>query len=103
MTYSNTTARGLSQQRVTTNAPATNVSGYAVQLGAYNNELYAKNRVNQLKQSGLSNVFYLSARKTDGQIINRVYAGTFGNMAAAQQAANSIRSGYQIAGIVTSL
>ncbi len=98
---STTTARGVSQPATT--ALATAPSGYAIQLGAYNNELYAKNRVNQLKQAGLSNVFYLSARKNDGQIINRVYAGTFGSMADAQLAANNIRTGHQIAGIVTSL
>jgi rare lipoprotein A (peptidoglycan hydrolase)/cell division septation protein DedD len=102
--YGNTTtARGVSQPTTTTTAPAISPSGYAVQLGAYNNELYAKNRVNQLKQAGISNVFYLSARKNDGQIINRVYAGTFGSMADAQVAANNIRTGHQIAGIVTSL
>lgn len=78
-------------------------TGYAVQLGAYNNELYAQNRVNQLKAAGLGNVFYLASRKADGQMINRVYSGTFATMAEAQAAANSIRTGYQVAGIVTRL
>lgn len=84
-------------------APAAAPSGYAIQLGAYINELYAKNRVNELKNAGLANVFYLAATKADGQIINRVYAGTFANMAAAQSAATGIRDRHQIAGIVTRL
>lgn len=77
--------------------------GYVVQLAAYNNEMYAQNRVRQLQQMGLSNVFYRAAVKSDGQTINRVYAGTFATMAAAQQASKVIRSNYDIAGIVSSL
>jgi rare lipoprotein A (peptidoglycan hydrolase) len=83
--------------------PATTQSGYVVQLGAYNNELYAKNRVSQLKQMGLSNVFYRAFQKPDGQFINRVYAGTFSSMAGAQQASKLIQGNFQIAGIVSSL
>lgn len=78
-------------------------AGFVVQLGAYNNELYAQNRVNQLKAAGLSNVFYVAFRKGDGQLINRVYAGTFPSMADAQVAANNIRTAHQVAGIVTRL
>lgn len=88
---------------VPTAAAANTTSGFVVQLGAYNNELYAQNRVNQLKAAGLANVFYLAARKADGQVINRVYAGTFASMAAAQAAANDIRNVHQIAGIVTKM
>ena len=84
-------------------AQAAAPSGFAIQLGAYNNELYAQNRVNQLKASGLSNIFYLTSTKADGQVINRVYAGTFGSMAEAQTAANNIRNQHQIAGIVTKM
>lgn len=78
-------------------------AGYVVQIGAYNNELYAQNRVNQLKANGLANVFYVASRKADGQTINRVYSGTFPSMAEAQSAANTIRTNYQIAGIVTKM
>ncbi|MBC6992999.1 septal ring lytic transglycosylase RlpA family protein [Neolewinella lacunae] len=80
---------------------ASPVAGYVVQIGAYNNELYAKNRVTQLAAAGLNNVFYLSSNKADGQVINRVYVGTFSSMAEAQTAANDIRNTHQIAGIVT--
>lgn len=76
-------------------------TGYAIQLGAYNNELYAKNRVNELLAAGMDNIFYRSVRKADGQLINRVYAGTFPTMADAQVAAQDIRNDYRIAGIVT--
>ncbi|MTB53248.1 RlpA-like double-psi beta-barrel domain-containing protein [Lewinella sp. W8] len=93
-------------QPVAYNAPApapvtSNGSAYVVQLGAYNNELYAQNRVNQLQQAGLTNVFYRSVTKPDGQVINRVYSGTFSTMAEAQGASNSIRANHNIAGIVT--
>lgn len=87
---------------IATGAPGAR-TGFAVQLGAYNNELYAKNRVTQLQASGLANVFYLSSTKPDGQVINRVYAGTFPTMADAQVAATDIRNDYQIAGIVTKM
>lgn len=84
-------------------APAASPTGFAVQLGAYNNAVYAQNRVNQLKASGLDNVFYVAATKADGQVINRVYAGTFSSMADAQVASIDIRNDYQIAGIVTKM
>lgn len=94
------TARSVAAPTATTAAP---VSGYVVQLGAYSNEIYAKNRVDQLQKMGLSNVFYQSVQKSDGQLINRVYAGTFSTMAEAQQASKLIQGNYQIAGIVSSL
>jgi len=95
------TARGVATPAVAT--PAAPTSGYAVQLGAYNNETYAKARVDQLKQMGLSNIFYKSTQKPDGQMINRVYAGSFGSMAEAQTASRLIQGNYNIAGIVAAL
>ncbi|MFK8164956.1 MAG: RlpA-like double-psi beta-barrel domain-containing protein [Lewinella sp.] len=100
---SDMTARGVAAPMPAATAPAAAQTGYVVQLGAYNNELYAKNRVTQLKQMGLSNVFFRAFQKPDGQFINRVYAGTFASMAAAQQASKLIQGNYQIAGIVSSL
>lgn len=95
------TARGVAAPATAnTTAP---VSGYVVQLGAYSNEIYAKNRVDQLQKMGLSNVFYQSVQKPDGQLINRVYAGAFNTMAEAQQASKLIQGNYQIAGIVSAL
>lgn len=88
---------------VTSTAPAVPANGYAVQLGAYSNEVYAKNRVVELSNLGLENPFYKSFVKADGQVINRVYVGTFPTIAAAQSAAKNIQAGYQIAGIVTRL
>jgi len=87
----------------TTAAPASTARQYVVQLGAYNNETYAKARVDQLQKMGLSNIFYRSVQKPDGQMINRVYAGTFASMAAAQQAGKLIQGNYQIAGIASVL
>ena len=84
-------------------APAATARQYVVQLGAYNNETYAKARVDQLNKMGLSNVFYRSVQKPDGQMINRVYAGTFASMAEAQQAGKIIQGTYQIAGIASAL
>lgn len=98
----NTQARGVATP--TTAAPATTTARqYVVQLGAYNNENYAKARVDQLNKMGLSNVFYRSIQKADGQMINRVFAGTFASMAAAQQAGKIIQGTYQIAGIASAL
>ncbi|WP_020571881.1 RlpA-like double-psi beta-barrel domain-containing protein [Neolewinella persica] len=100
---SDMTARGVATPTPAATTPAATQSGYVVQLGAYNNELYAINRVSQLKQMGLSNVFYRGFQKPDGQFINRVYAGTFPTMADAQQASKLIQGNYQIAGIVSAL
>jgi cell division septation protein DedD len=87
-----------------TATPTTNAARqYVVQLGAYNNENYAKARVEQLNQMGLSSVFYRSIQKPDGQMINRVFAGTFASMAEAQQAGKIIQGTYQIAGIASVL
>jgi cell division septation protein DedD len=97
------TARGVATPTPAATTPANTQTGYVVQLGAYNNELYAKNRVSQLKQMGLSNVFYRAFQKPDGQYINRVYAGTFTSMAEAQQASKLIQGNFQIAGIVSAL
>ncbi|THH40009.1 septal ring lytic transglycosylase RlpA family protein [Neolewinella litorea] len=73
---------------------------YAVQLAAYNNEAYALRRVNELKEQGLSDVYYRTFTKEDGQVINRVYTGTFQNVTEAQDAAKVIKDKYQLAGIV---
>lgn len=98
----NTQARGVAVPAATAPA-ATSARQYVVQLGAYNNEAYAKARVDQLQKMGLSNVFYRSIQKSDGQMINRVYAGTFASMAEAQQAGKLIRGNFQIAGIASAL
>lgn len=102
-TFQNPNQTARSVQPFLAPAAAAPSQGYVVQLGAYNNELYAKNRVNQLRQAGLTNVFYRSANKADGQVINRVYAGTYASMADAQTESNNIRLAHGIAGIVTSL
>ncbi|TXF91762.1 hypothetical protein FUA23_00830 [Neolewinella aurantiaca] len=97
----NVQARGVANP--TASAPVTTAREYVVQLGAYNNEAYAQARVDQLQKMGLSNIFYRSVQKPDGQLINRVYAGTFGTMAEAQQAGKIIQGTYQIAGIASVL
>jgi rare lipoprotein A (peptidoglycan hydrolase)/cell division protein FtsN len=102
-TYANTPAAPVAYSAPAP-APApvmANNAAYVVQLGAYNNELYAQNRVTQLQQAGLTNVFYRSITKPDGQVINRVYSGTFSTMAEAQSASSNIRNQHNIAGIVT--
>jgi cell division septation protein DedD len=99
-TYSplpNTQARGVATPAVAS------ARQYVVQLGAYNNETYAKARVDQLKKMGLSNIFYRTVKKSDGQFINRVYAGTFTSIAEAQQAKRIIKGTYQIVGITSTL
>jgi rare lipoprotein A (peptidoglycan hydrolase) len=78
-------------------APAGN---FSVQLAAYNNETYAVRRVAELKELGLDKVYYLSTTKGDGQTINRVYAGNYANVTAAQAAAKRIAERHQINGIV---
>jgi cell division septation protein DedD len=97
------TARGVAAPPPAAKTPTASQRDYVVQLGAYNNELYAINRVSQLKQMGLNNVFYRAFQKPDGQFINRVFAGTFTTMAHAQQASKLIQGNYQIAGIVSVL
>jgi len=83
---------------------ATPIGGaYAVQLGAYSNEVYAQNRVAQLKGLGINNVFYRAVQKSDGQIINRVYSGNYTSIAEAQTASRSIQGNYKVAGIVSKL
>lgn len=76
---------------------------YAVQLAAYNNETYALRRVTELKEQGLTDVYYRVVTKPDGQVINRVYAGTFVNVTDAQAAARAIQGKYNIAGIVAKM
>lgn len=86
----------------TTTATAA-MGDYAVQLAAYNNASYALRRVEELKQKGLTDVYYRSVTKADGQVINRVYAGTFNDANAAQEAAREIQGKYNIAGIVAKM
>lgn len=83
-----------------TTAPGT---AYAVQLAAYTNEAYALRRVNELKEQGLADVYYRAITKSDGQVINRVYAGAFLDVDAAQQAAREIQGKFNIAGIVAKM
>lgn len=97
----NTQARGVATPAGAALAPS--ARQYGVQLGAYSNEMYAKARVDQLQKMGLSNIFYRSIQKPDGQMINRVYAGTFASMAEAQQAGKLIQGNFQIAGIASAL
>lgn len=77
--------------------------GPAIQLGAFANEMYAQNRINELRAMGIPNVFYVQTTKADGQLINRVYAGTYATVADAQAASNALRASYNLAGIVTTL
>ena len=98
---SNVQARGVATPAAAVSAPS--ATQYGVQLGAYSNEMYAKARVEQLQKMGMSNIFYRSVQKPDGQMINRVYAGTFVSMAEAQQAGKLIRGNFQIAGIASAL
>lgn len=83
------------------NGPSTNSGDYAVQLGAYSNEIYAQQRVSALSRQGMQNVFYRSMTKSDGQVINRVYVGSYVTVAEAQSAARQIQGQFNIAGIVT--
>jgi rare lipoprotein A (peptidoglycan hydrolase) len=73
---------------------------FSVQVAAYNNEAYALRRVSELKAQGLDDVYYQAITKEDGQVINRVYAGRYGNVTEAQAAARDISDRLQINGIV---
>ena len=76
---------------------------YAVQLAAYNNETYAQRRVEELQQQGIADVYLRAMTKPSGEVINRVYVGTFVNVTEAQAAARAIQGKYDIAGIVAKL
>ncbi|WP_116125787.1 septal ring lytic transglycosylase RlpA family protein [Lewinella sp. IMCC34183] len=91
-------ARGV--EEVTTAAAPAEQGAYAIQLAAYTNESYALRRVGELKEQGLTDVYYRSVTREDGQVINRVYSGNYGTVTEAQQAAEALRSSYNIAGIV---
>ena len=91
----NAQARGIAVE-----AAAPETSAFAVQLAAYSNESYALRRVEELKEQGLDNVFYRTQRKSDGEVINRVYAGPYPSMGDAQSAVKDIEGRYKIAGIV---
>ncbi|PPK85725.1 rare lipoprotein A [Neolewinella xylanilytica] len=78
-------------------------ASFTVQLAAYNNEAYAVQRVQELKEKGLDNAYYRSITKEDGEVINRVFAGTYLNLTDAQAAARDIAGQYNITGIVSKL
>lgn len=75
-------------------------SGHVVQLAAYSNIAYAKKRVLEFQNLGMTGAFYRTFPKADGSIIHRVYSGAFGTKAEAQAAANYIRDRHQLAGVV---
>ncbi|NJB84640.1 rare lipoprotein A [Lewinella marina] len=81
-------------------APQTAAGDYAVQLAAYTNEAYALRRISELKEQGLTDVYYRSFTKDDGQVINRVYLGSYANVTEAQDAAKSLQEEYNLSGIV---
>ena len=78
-------------------------AAYAVQLAAYNNETYALRRVEELRGQGVADVYYRTITKPSGEVINRVYAGTFVNVTDAQAAAREIQGKHNIAGIVAKM
>ena len=82
---------------------STTTAAYAVQLAAYNNETYAQRRVEELKEQGIADVYFRSITKPNGEVINRVYAGTFVNVTEAQAAAKAIQNEHNIAGIVAKM
>ena len=85
-------------------SPATVTTGaYAVQLAAYNNQTYAQRRVEELKEQGIADVYFRSVTKPTGEVINRVYAGSFVNVTEAQAAAKAIQNEHNIAGIVAKM
>ncbi len=86
-----------------TAATAPTPGAYAVQLAAYNNESYAQRRVEELKQQGVADVYFRAVTKPSGEVINRVYAGTFVNLTEAQAAAKAIQGKHNIAGIVAKM
>ena len=84
-------------------APAAVEGDYSIQLAAYSNEAYALKRVTELKDQGVTDVYYRAVTKPDGEVINRVYSGTFGNVTDAQAAARVIQGKFNIAGIVAKM
>ena len=72
----------------------------SLQIAAYVNEGYARNRVVQLKQQGMPGAYYRSFQKPGGQTINRVYTGNYSSMAEAQAAAADVSARFNISGIV---
>ena len=79
------------------------VENYTVQLAAYNNETYAVRRVQELKEQGLDGAYYRTMAKENGEVINRVFSGTYSDIAAAQEAARKIEANYNLTGIVSKL
>ena len=99
-------ARGGDAELTPTTAGATGAPApgtYAVQLAAYNNETYAQRRVEELEQQGIADVYFRAVIKPSGEVINRVYTGTFVNVTEAQAAAKALQDKYDIAGIVAKM
>ena len=88
---------------VTTPPPVMTAGSYSVQLAAYNNEDYAQRRVSELKARGLTNVFFRAVTKEDGQVINRVYSGSYASVNEAQAAVRDLQGRFELAGIVAKM
>lgn len=85
-------------------AATTSADGnYSVQLAAYNNKDYAVRRVSELRDKGLSDVFYRTVTKSDGEVINRVYVGNYANVNEAQAAVKVIEGKFELLGIVAKM
>lgn len=95
-------ARGASAPALA-EAPVPGAQQYAIQLAAYSNEAYALRRVSELQEQGIQDVYYRSVTKPNGEVINRVYSGTYGTAADAQSAARTIQGQFNLAGIVAKL
>lgn len=95
------TVAGARQARGVEEAPE--AAGFTVQLAAYTNEAYAVRRVQELKEQGLDNAYYRSVAKENGEVINRVFSGSYLDISAAQQAARDLAEQYNLSGIVSKL
>ncbi|WP_116107768.1 septal ring lytic transglycosylase RlpA family protein [Lewinella sp. IMCC34191] len=98
-----TVAPGKQQARGVTEEVALEQESFAIQLAAYTNETYAVRRVQELKDQGMEDVYYRSVTKEDGEVINRVYSGSFDNVTDAQTAVRTIAGKYKLTGIVSKL
>ncbi|NJC25184.1 RlpA-like double-psi beta-barrel domain-containing protein [Neolewinella antarctica] len=74
---------------------------HSVQLAAYANEGYAKQRVTEFKGMGVEDVFYRSSARPDGSLLHRVYSGSYSSKSEAQTAATYLRDVLQIEGMIT--
>ncbi len=96
-------ARGGSIATPAAASPVAEEGEYSIQLAAYSNEAYALRRVNELKEQGITDAYYRAVTKPDGEVINRVYSGTFASVTDAQDAARVIQGKFNIAGIVAKM